>query len=229
VFNGKIGMWPFVERVEAQRTTVNRPRGTMITKPVNCTKVRYRRMLVDHVIPAIKRLWPNRREEEGRRTNITIQQDGASSHIDNIDEEFVLHARNQLWNIQLLIQPAKSPDLNVLDLSFFRALQSEQWRSGVENTVDGLIGQVLMLAFRRFEPRKIDFGFLSLMQCMDNILKINGANHYRMSHMGKEVLLRAGELPAVLPVSDESLEAYNFMMVAPPPRLADGNGGDDKA
>jgi hypothetical protein len=221
VFNGKIGMWPFVERVEAQRTTVNRPRGTVITKPVNCTKVRYRRMLVDHVLPAIKRLWPNRRE--GGRTSITIQQDGASSHIDNSDEEFALNARNQLWNIRLLIQPAKSPDLNVLDLSFFRALQSEQWRSGVENTVDGLIGQV-MLAFQRFEPRKIDFGFLSLMQCMDNILKIYGANHYRMSHMGKEVLLRAGELPAVLPVSDESMETFDFMMVAPPvPRDEDGD------
>jgi len=225
IFDGKIGMWPFVERVEAQRTTVNRPRGTMLTRPVNCTKVRYRRMLVDHVLPAIKRVWPNRRE--GIRTCVTIQQDGASSHIDDNDEEFTVHARNQLWKIHLLIQPAKSPDLNVLDLSFFRSLQSEQWRSGVENTVDGLIRQVLA-AFQRFEPRKIDFGFLSLMQCMDNILKIHGGNHYRMSHMGKEVLLRAGELPLRLSVSDESIEAYNVMMAAPPEDSDSDDSDDDE-
>ena len=150
-FDGKIGMWPFVEWVEAQRASVNRPRGAVITRPVNCTKVRYRRMIIDHMLQAIKRSWPNRRAENGERTRIVIQQDGASSHIENSDEEFTQHARNHLCNIKILVQPAKSPDLNLLDLSFFHALQSEQWKSGVENTVDGLMRQVLE-AYRTFEP-----------------------------------------------------------------------------
>ena len=34
-FDGKIGMWPFVKRVAAQRTSNNRVRGTMETKAIN--------------------------------------------------------------------------------------------------------------------------------------------------------------------------------------------------
>ena len=55
-----------------------------------------------------------------------------------------LHAKQAVWNICLETQqPAKSPDTNVLDLSFFRALQAKQWSLGSETTVDGLVAQVL--------------------------------------------------------------------------------------
>jgi hypothetical protein len=47
-------------------------------------------------------------------------------------------ARAGNWNISLETQCAKSPDLNVLELSFFRALQSHQWRSGFVNTYGGV-------------------------------------------------------------------------------------------
>ena len=39
---------------------------------VNCTRDRYRQMLIENVIPAIKEKWPD------RNRNISIQQDGAS-------------------------------------------------------------------------------------------------------------------------------------------------------
>jgi transposase-like protein len=37
-FDGKIGMWPFIKQVEAQRDSVNRPAGTIETKCVTVTK-----------------------------------------------------------------------------------------------------------------------------------------------------------------------------------------------
>ncbi len=113
-FDGKLGMFPFVERVPAQRASVNRPRGTIITRTVPVIKDRYRQFMIEKVLPAIRDKWPD------RKRNIVIQQDGASSHIEDDDADFVAAATEGLWNISLEThQAAKSPDLNVLDLSFF--------------------------------------------------------------------------------------------------------------
>ena len=132
IFDGKIGMWPFVERVEAKRTSKNREKGTIKTKVVPVNKNRYREFMIEKVVPAIKAQWPDRNQ------NILIQQDGASSHIDEDDPEFVAVRVTGVWNIRLMTQSPKLPDLNVLlDLSFFRALQSKQWSNGLKNFVLG--------------------------------------------------------------------------------------------
>jgi hypothetical protein len=113
-FDGKIGMWwPFVERVEAQRTSKNREKGAIETKVVPVNKIRYREFMIQKVIPAIKAKWPD------RNRNILIHQDGVSSHIDEDDPEFVAVGVTGVWNIRRMTQSPKSPDLNVLDLSFF--------------------------------------------------------------------------------------------------------------
>jgi hypothetical protein len=187
-FDGKIGMWPIVERTPAARGSVNRPRGTIITKPIGCTRTVFRRMMVENVIPAIKRKWP-----DGNH-NITVQQDGASAHLLPNDFVFAAAAQDENWNIVLLTQPAQSPDLNVCDLSFFRALQSDQWRLRAANDIDGLIAQVLE-ALRLFDDRKLDFGFLTLQCCLDDVLLCVGGNNYQIRHMGKTALLAAGNLP----------------------------------
>jgi hypothetical protein len=110
-FDGKIGMFPFVDYIPAQRTSVNRPRGAIVTSPFSVTKNKYREFMVTKVIPAIKNKWPD------RNRNIIIQQDGAPAHIESNDAEFVAAATTGLWNISLELQPPKSPDVNVLDLS----------------------------------------------------------------------------------------------------------------
>ena len=203
-FDGKIGLFPFIERVAARRTSRRRPRGTIITTPVPVNRNRYRDFLINKVLPAIKTKWP------GRDRNITIQQDGAPAHIDEEDAAFVAEATEGLWNITLQTQPAKSPDLNVLDLSFFRALQSHQWRSGFANNINQLVEQV-QLAFETFEPRKLDFAFLTLQHCMDDILAIHGDNNYTIRHVGKERMLADGTLPVRVPVSVNAMEVYNLL------------------
>jgi hypothetical protein len=203
-FDGKIGLFPFIERVAAQRTSDNRPRGTIITRPVPVNRVRYRDFLINKVLPAIKTKWPC------RDRNITIQQDGAPAHIDDNDAAFVAAGTEGLWNIKLQTQPAKSPDLNVLDLSFFRALQSHQWRSGFANNIHELIAQV-QLAFVTFETRKLDFAFLTLQHCMDDVLAIHGDNNYTIRHVGKERMLAEGILPVRVPVSVNAMEVYNLL------------------
>ena len=85
-FDGKIGIWPFVERVAARRASIRRPAGTIETKPVNVTSQKYREFMIEKVLPAIKLKWPDR--DHG----IVIQQDGASSHINQQDPAFIAAA-----------------------------------------------------------------------------------------------------------------------------------------
>ena len=75
IFDGQIGMWPFVERVEAKSTIKNREKGTIETKVVPVDKNRYREFMIEKVVPAIKAKWPDRNQ------NILIQQDGAVLHL----------------------------------------------------------------------------------------------------------------------------------------------------
>ena len=145
-------------------------------------------------------------------------------HIPAYDIEFGLVARHGTWNINILTQAPKSPDTNICDLSFFRALQSAQWRSGIEDNIDGLIAQVLR-AFETFDVRrKNDFGFLTLQCCLDDILKCNGGNDYSIRHMGKERMLREGILPDRIEASEAAIHTFNFVTNPPHLREDDENG-----
>ena len=203
-FDGKIGMFPFIERVAAQRTSKNRQKGTIETKVVPVNKNRYREFMIQKVVPAIKEKWPD------RDRNIVIQQDGASAHIDEFDPAFCAAATSGSWNITLMTQSPKSPDLNVLDLSFFRALQSKQWSNGGGKTVDDVVDSV-MLAFNEFDAMTLNFGWITLMTCFDDVITCHGDNDYAIQHIGKEKRLRDGTLPDFLIPSDEALEVFDMM------------------
>ena len=143
-------MWPFVEQSVAQRTSENQNRGEPVTKVINCKKETYRRYIIENVIPAICMKWPYR----GMNHTLIVQHDRASSHIPENDQEFNLHVKQGVWNICLETQPAKSPDTNVLHLSFFRALQARQWSLGSETTVDELAGCSGTSGFSRFRIKE---------------------------------------------------------------------------
>ena len=53
IFDGKIGMWPFVEIRIARRSSPNQPAGTPETKVINCNKETYRRFMIEKVVTAI--------------------------------------------------------------------------------------------------------------------------------------------------------------------------------
>ena len=55
---------------------------------------------------------------------IFIQQDGAKNHIHEDDKDFNDALREQSINAKLYMQGTNSPDVNFLDLGFFRAIQS---------------------------------------------------------------------------------------------------------
>jgi hypothetical protein len=71
MFDGKIGIWAFVEETAAKNNSKNRLKGTMELKTIIVTRNVMREFLCEKVIPAIAYLWP---DNDG---TIFIQQDNA--------------------------------------------------------------------------------------------------------------------------------------------------------
>ena len=117
------------------------------------------------------------------------------------------------WNITLTPQPPNSPDTNINDLSFFRALQSCQWDSVEEakDDKDSLI-EAVKAAYADFDHKKNNRSFLTLATCLEEIIQSHGDNRYKIPHMGKERLERLGELPERIEASESSMEiARSFL------------------
>jgi len=93
--------------------------------------------MVHKVLPAIRAKWPHKDVNQP----IYIQQDNAPSHLEVNDPVFCEAAKQEGYDIRLICQPPNSPDFNILDLGFFRAIQSIQYKKQAK-TVEGLIPTV---------------------------------------------------------------------------------------
>jgi hypothetical protein len=54
LFDGKIGIWSFTAKEAARRSSRNRPRGTLVTKPLNVTTEVYREEAIEFSGSGIK-------------------------------------------------------------------------------------------------------------------------------------------------------------------------------
>nr|XP_051185546.1 uncharacterized protein LOC127299597 [Lolium perenne] len=190
-FSGKIGVWPFVKEMPAQRKSGNRPKGTLETKNVKVDRDLMREFLIEKVLPAIRAAWPV--EDAGQ--TIFIQQDNAKPHILPNDPAFKEAVANIGMDIRLVQQPANSPDLNVLDLGFFNSIQSlTDCRS--PRTLQDLIRDV-QEEFAGYNASTLNKIFLSLQACMTEVLNHRGGNGYSIPHANKTRL----EALKILPTS----------------------------
>lgn len=203
LFDGKIGIWPFAETGVAMRTSRHRVKGTPITKVVNVGKKEYREFLIKKLLPAIAEKWPAKNE------TIFIQQDNSPVHIDNDDPEYAAAVAAIGMDVRLYYQPPNSPDLNVLDLGFFTAIQSLQHQTETK-TIDDLIAAVLQ-AFAELEHSKLDDIFLTLQKVMECIILHSGNNNFAIPHSGKKKLEQLGELRLPSIVIGDALRAVLTM------------------
>ena len=93
-------------------------KGMPVWKNLCITRDVYSEYLIQKLLPAIKERWPmnNRR--------IRLQQDGAKSHILEDDVEFKEAVDEIGLSLTVYTQLPNSPETNILDLGFFRAIQS---------------------------------------------------------------------------------------------------------
>jgi hypothetical protein len=193
IFDGKIGIWPFVVKEPAKRFSKNRSRGTLVTKAItSVNKESIRQMMLENVIPAIKEKWPL----ATRMQPIIIQQDNAKPHCSVDDSSLVEAATEGTWKISFRCQPPNSPDLNVLDLGYFNSIQSLQHKKAPKS-IDELI-EAVHESFNALTADSLNDVFLSLQMCMEEIMRCDGGNNYKLRHMSKAKLRREGRLPMTL-------------------------------
>ncbi|XP_030969825.1 uncharacterized protein LOC115990103 [Quercus lobata] len=194
-FNGKIPIFPFTYKELAKRTSKNSVAGTVETKLVSSvTKDVIRSCLIEEVLEvflAIRAKCPH-----DTKNVIFIQQDNAKPHIEPNDPEFLEVASSDGFNINISCQLPNSPDMNVLYLGFFRAIQSLQHLEA-PSKVDDFVNAIEK-AFHDLPSQSLNHVFLTLQQCMIEVIKYFRGNNYKLTHMGKEKLEKFGPLPLQL-------------------------------
>uniref|UniRef100_A0ACD6AN72 Uncharacterized protein n=1 Tax=Avena sativa TaxID=4498 RepID=A0ACD6AN72_AVESA len=165
-FDGKIGTWAFVQETPAQKNSKNRNKGTLELKPVKVTRDVMREYICQKVIPAIQERWPD--EDVGR--TIYIQQDNAKPHLLPSDEVFRQVVAETDLDIELIQQPPNSPDMNVLDLCFFRSLQSLT-NTRAPASIKELIEDVEE-EYHNYDVDKLARSFITLQYCMAEVMKV---------------------------------------------------------
>lgn len=198
LFNGKVGVWPFIEHEPALRSSKNRPRGTLVMKDLTIDRDVYW-LLIANVIPARKACWPTGHKR------VRIQQDNARPHVTLDDPAVMAAACEGGWNMKMVSQPAQSPDTNALDLGFFASIQSLQQRKVARSREDLLLN--IYEAFRELRYEKIDRGFMTLQSVLREILKSGGGNGFKIPHLHKDAIpLVNGLLPLSLSCEQTAID-----------------------
>ena len=202
-WDGKLGIWPIGDWEPAKRGLKNRPKGMLVGKNKMVTKDIYKDLLINKLIPAILDKWP-RRDRMSR--TIYIQQDGAKNHIREDDKEFNNTLTEQEIDAKLYTQTPNSPDVNLLDLGFFQAIQS--FNNASPKNKEELI-QSVQDAYENYPWHKLNRTWLTLQGCFNQIILHHGDNNYSIEHISKAKLEWQGQLPDVLDVVDDDVYEMN--------------------
>ncbi|XP_021753782.1 uncharacterized protein LOC110719188 [Chenopodium quinoa] len=175
--DGKYKIFPFTYQQMAKKKSKNRDTGVMETKDrQSVTKEEIRKMLLTNIILALHRKWHPRLSKD-----IYIQWDNANPHQIPRDEEFIAACTTHGFNIQMIFQPAQSPDLNVLDLGLFKVIQSLQYQS-FPTKIDELIEKVYQ-AYEWFDPVLNKYSWITLQSVMKKILEKEGGGGTTSIHL----------------------------------------------
>ena len=197
-WDGKLGIWSIGDWELAQRKSKNRPKGMPVWKNKIMTKEVYRDLLIMKLIPAIMERWPL---SDRNSRKIFIRQDGAKNHIHEDNKLFNAALEENGVNAELYTQSATSPDVNLLDLGFFRAIQS--FNDAALRNEEELI-KAVGEAHENYPKEKINQTWLTLQRCFNQIIAHHGDNDYKIDHISKEKLERNGNLPDVIDVVDDT-------------------------
>ena len=135
------------------------------------------------------------------------------SHISADDNEFKEALNAQEINAGLYTQAANSPDVNLLDLDFFQAIQS--FNDAAPKNKEELI-QSVQEACTHYPRKRLNLMWLTLHSVFYQIILCNGDNDYNIKHLSKEKLKQTGQLPNALDVVDD-MSAFDQVSITNSP------------
>ena len=83
----------------------------------------------------------------------------------------------------MVMQPAKSPDLNVLDLGYFHSIQTLQFTTTVKNVEE--VALAVFKAWDMLDPDSLHKIWYTLQRTIDLILSVNWNKNYKLGHSGR--------------------------------------------
>ncbi|KAG3018561.1 hypothetical protein PC123_g20441 [Phytophthora cactorum] len=184
--DGKLIICPIVGRVQAQRSSANRQARDWETKKHFHG---FRRVRKD----AGGEGFPSHTSQMARVDPLRVQHDNASPHGAVTRATVKQAAKEGGWDIRMEFQPPKSPDMNILDLGIFNAIQSVQYRQPTYK-IDALI-EIVMAAFNMGPSRTLDKCFLTLQKVMECIIRHAGDNDFRLPRVSK-LYIKNGFIPS---------------------------------
>ncbi|CAM9393881.1 unnamed protein product, partial [Choristocarpus tenellus] len=109
--------------------------------------------------------------------HVVVQQDGATPHTGKGNSEVLSGAgKTEGWSIRLVMQPSNSPDLNIMDLYFFRSLKCRQFGS-IEEMV-----KVIKKQYEEYDERTLERTWQPLFVVYNQVLRYNGGNDFSVEH-----------------------------------------------
>ena len=203
-FDGKIGCWRVSMQKVAQKKVyktnrkfdkdgkeneVLREKGEIYEEDTTMDSEQYQKMFKEKVIPAIRQKMPWARR-------IVVQHDGASPHTGKNTEDILRESGKQSkeswlqrWcvrtsqrdvPINVERQPPNSPDMNVLDLCFNRALACKCAKERPRTKAE--IVAAVEKAWREYESEKLTRAWEYKTIVLKAIIQANGWNNYKMPH-----------------------------------------------
>ena len=124
----------------------------------------------------------------------------SKNHISEDDKVFKDTLMEKGINGKLYTQAANSPDINLLDLGVFRAIQS--FNDTAPKNEEELI-QLVSVAYESYPWNKINHTWLTLQCCFNQIIMHNADNNYNIDHISKEKLEHIGQLLDVMDVVED--------------------------
>ena len=114
------------------------------------------------------------------------------------------------WLVELVTQPAQSPDLNINDLGFFASLKSRVWGMNA-STVDELV-QTIFDQYEEYDGDTLERVWQSLFKVYNQTLSKLGDNDFSVEHTEVRKRQMEGTLKRVVKYDVEAFKtAWDYL------------------
>ena len=115
--------------------------------------------------------------------------------------------------VELVTQPAQSPDLNVNDLGFFASLKSRVWRMNA-SSIDELV-ETHFQQYEEYDSATLERVWQSLFKVYNQTVRKMGDNYFSVEHTGVTPRQKAGTLEMVVKYYQEAFTKEWDYLAAP--------------